>query len=102
MQNFGELMENYMVEMENRIREQILQEILVKREDEQRRVWLNKTELASYMGVCFRTLDKFIKENPTFPSSNIAGAVRFNCNRVDEWMEIHDEVIKSRKSRKAA
>lgn len=102
MQNFGEMMENYMVEMENRIREQILQEVSMKREEEQRRIWLNKTELASYMGVCFRTLDKFIKENPTFPSSNIAGAVRFNCNRVDEWMEIHDEVIKSRKSRKAA
>lgn len=102
MQNFGNLMENYMVEMENRIREEVLQEVLMKREEEQRRVWLNKTELASYMGVCFRTLDKFMKENPSFPSSNIAGAVRFNCNRVDEWMEIHDEVIKSRKTRKSA
>lgn len=102
MQNFGDLMENYVTEMEIRIREQILQEVLMKREEEQKKVWVNKTELARYMGVCFRTLDKFMKENPSFPSSNIAGAVRFNCNRVDEWMEIHDEMIKNRKSHKAA
>lgn len=102
MQNFGDFMENYVIEMENRIREQILQEILLQKEEEQKKVWLNKTELARYMGVSFKTLDKFMKENPSFPSSNIAGAIRFNCNRVDEWMEVYGEVIKNRKTRKVA
>lgn len=102
MENFGAMMENYLTEMENKIREQILEELSLNRDEEQKRMWLNKTELANYLGVCFKTLDKFIKENPSFPSSNIGGAIRFNCNRVDEWMEIHDEMIKNRKSRKAA
>lgn len=102
MEEFGNLMENYLIKMESRIREQIIEEILTKREEEPEKIWLNKTEMANYLGICSKTLNKFIKENPSFPSTNIAGAVRFNCNRVDEWMEIHDEVIKNRKNRRIA
>lgn len=99
MDNIGEYMSRYFSEMEQRVQANVLKELALEKEAEKTRVWVNKGELAKYLRVSFRTLDKFMKANPSFPSSDIAGAVRYNVNRVDEWMEVHDAVVKQRRGK---
>lgn len=102
MNDFGIVMDTYLKEMEERITEKLTQQLENNPQKKPEKMWMNKTECAKYLGVSFKTLDKFIKEHTNFPSTNISGAIRFNAKRVDEWFEIHDEMIKMRSRKRAS
>ena len=104
MNTFGMMMDKYVEEMEARIAK--LENIALESEsgsgNSVQKVWMTKMELAKYLGVCYKTLAKYMKENPSFPSSNIGGTIRYNANRVDEWSEVRDEMDKMKRKKKAS
>lgn len=61
MNDFGMMMESYMKEMEVRITESVFQQMENNASEKAGKMWMTKTELASYLGICFKTLDKFMK-----------------------------------------
>lgn len=102
MNDFGMMIESCMKEMEARITERVFQQMENNASEKAGKMWMTKTELASYLGICFKTLDKFMKEHPNFPSTNFSGAIRFNACQVDEWLVIHNQVLKMRGRKQAS
>lgn len=104
MNTFGMMMDKYMEEVEARMAK--LESITLEMESGSggsvQKIWMTKMELAKYLGVCYKTLAKYMKENPSFPSSNIGGTIRYNANRVDEWIEVRDEMDKMKKRKRAS
>lgn len=98
MDTIGKRIEEYLQEMEERITQKVIQTLKEEVPVEGNRTWMNKKELAVYLGVCYKTLSAFLKKNPSFPSSNIANTIRYNPNHVDEWMEINRESGKIKQS----
>lgn len=49
-------------------------------------LYMNKKQTCSYLGVSYRTLMGWIKNNPDFPYSELDGVMRFNRDDVTEFM----------------
>lgn len=59
-----------------------------KQEANAKPTYMNKGQLASYVGVSRSTLDRWIK-NDGFPSAQIGGKYVYKTTDVDRWLAAH-------------
>lgn len=59
-----------------------------KQEVSDKPTYMNKGQLASYLGTSRSTLDRWIK-NDGFPASKIGGKYVYKTTDVDQWVETH-------------
>lgn len=83
-------MEMLMNEIRNELKSELKAEILAELSEMQKteKVWMNKKELAAYLGMSPNTLNKYLREHPNFPVREMAGVKSYNARRVDEFIEI--------------
>lgn len=52
--------------------------------------YMNKSQLASYLGTSRSTIDRWIKQRD-FPNTKIGGKYTFKKSEVDEWITKHSK-----------
>lgn len=84
-------MKNFIVELKKELREEVRNEVLAEIKNNSRpKVWMNKKEIAAYLGVSPNTFTKYLYKYPNFPVSDIGGVKRYNIRKVEEFIEITD------------
>ena len=82
------------IELKRELREEVKKEVLTEiQNNTETKVWMNKKETATYLGVSPNTFNKYLYKYPNFPVSNIGGVYRYNKFKVDEFVEITDMMI---------